>query len=99
MDTTYSLFDFAITFSFFSITVAFLAVLYRLIKGPEITDRLIVLDLAASSLIGLVLLVIIFSGKSVYLNVALITGLIIFMGNIAFARYLKKTVSNERNNS
>ncbi|MBG0782330.1 MAG: pH regulation protein F [Bacteroidales bacterium] len=78
--------------AFISLGLAFLAALFRLIKGPDITDRLIVLDLTASSLIGLVIMVIITSGETVYLNVALITALVMFMGNIAFARYLKKTL-------
>jgi len=78
--------------AFISLGLAFLAALFRLIKGPDITDRLIVLDLTASSLIGLVIMVIIISGETVYLNVALITALVMFMGNIAFARYLKKTL-------
>jgi multisubunit Na+/H+ antiporter MnhF subunit len=78
--------------AFISLGVAFLAAIFRLIKGPDITDRLIVLDLTASSLIGLVIMVIITSGETVYLNVALITALVMFMGNIAFARYLKKTL-------
>ncbi|HOI31322.1 MAG TPA: monovalent cation/H+ antiporter complex subunit F, partial [Bacteroidales bacterium] len=60
--------------------------------GPEITDRLIVIDLSASSLIGLIIMLIIVSGETVYLNVALITALVMFMGNIAFARYLRKTL-------
>lgn len=82
----------AVYVAFFSLGVAFLAALFRLIKGPDITDRLIVLDLSASSLIGLVIMVIIITGETVYLNVALITALVMFMGNIAFARYLKKTL-------
>lgn len=95
MDMTNSFLVFALYFAFSSIAVAFLAALFRLLKGPDITDRLIVLDLTASSLIGLVLLLIVFSGQTVYLNVALIIGLVIFMGNIAFARYLKKTIKND----
>lgn len=82
----------AIDIAFFSLAVAFLAAVYRLFKGPDITDRLIVLDLTASSLIGVIILVIIKSGETVYLNVALITALVMFMGNIAFARYLRKTL-------
>ncbi|MGE4541207.1 MAG: monovalent cation/H+ antiporter complex subunit F [Bacteroidales bacterium] len=82
----------AIYIAFASLAVAFLAAIFRLFKGPDITDRLIVIDLSASSLIGFIIMVIIVSGETVYLNVALITALVMFMGNIAFARYLKKTL-------
>ncbi len=82
----------AVYMAFFSLGVAFLSTLYRLFKGPDITDRLIVLDLSASTLIGLVIMIIITTGETVYLNVALIAALVMFMGNIAFARYLKKSL-------
>ncbi|MDD4373010.1 MAG: monovalent cation/H+ antiporter complex subunit F [Bacteroidales bacterium] len=84
--------EIAIYIAFASLAMAFLATLFRLYKGPEITDRLIVIDLSASSLIGLIIMLIIVSGETVYLNVALITALVMFMGNIAFARYLRKTL-------
>lgn len=82
----------SIYIAFASLAVAFLSAIFRLFKGPDITDRLIVIDLSASSLIGFIIMVIIVSGETVYLNVALITALVMFMGNIAFARYLKKTL-------
>jgi len=82
----------AVYMAFFSLGVAFLSTLYRLFKGPDITDRLIVLDLSASTLIVLVIMIIITTGETVYLNVALIAALVMFMGNIAFARYLKKSL-------
>jgi len=95
MDETYSLLTFAYQFAFFSLSVAFLTVIYRLVVGPGIVDRLVAFDFVASALIGFVLVYIIYTGETVYLNIALITGLILFMGNIAFANYLKKTLDNE----
>lgn len=85
----------SISVAMVSISVAILASLFRLFRGPSVIDRLIVLDLVASSLIGLILVFIIQTSETVYLNVALITALIVFMGNVAFSRYLKRNLNNE----
>ncbi len=85
---------FALHFGLVCLSLAYFAALYRLIKGPTIPDRIIVIDLVASITIGIILLLIIITGKSVYINTALMIALIVFMGNVAFARYLKKTISS-----
>ncbi len=81
---------FALHFAFVCLSLAYFAALYRLLKGPTIPDRIIVVDLVASATIGIILTFIILTGKTIYINVALIIALIVFMGNVAFAKYLKK---------
>jgi multicomponent Na+:H+ antiporter subunit F len=81
---------FAIRFGLICLSLAYLAALYRLVKGPTIPDRIIVIDLVASITIGITLLVVVLTGKPVYINIAMVIALIVFMGNVAFARYLKK---------
>jgi multicomponent Na+:H+ antiporter subunit F len=87
--------SFALNFSLGCLSLAYLAALYRLIKGPSIPDRIIVIDLVASATIGIVLTQIIITGETIYINVALVIALIVFMGTVAFAKYLKKTVKND----
>jgi len=82
---------FAIHFGMISLSLACMAALFRLVKGPTIPDRIIVIDLVASITIGITLLVVVLTGKPVYINIAMVIALIVFMGNVAFARYLKKT--------
>jgi multicomponent Na+:H+ antiporter subunit F len=81
---------FAIYFSFFALTLSLFAGLYRLLTGPTLPDRIVVMDLIASVSIGLILTYIMATGQTVYLNVAVAIALIVFMGNIAFAKYLTR---------
>lgn len=85
----------AIYFAFVCLSITLGAVIYRLIKGPGLPDRIIVLDLAASATIGFVLIIIIQTKHTVYLNIALVIALIAFLGTVSFARYLKKQISHE----
>jgi multicomponent Na+:H+ antiporter subunit F len=86
---------FALHFALFCLSLAYFAALYRLLKGPTVPDRIIVIDLVASATIGIILVFIILTGKTIYINVALVIALIVFMGNVAFAKYLKKTVCDD----
>jgi multicomponent Na+:H+ antiporter subunit F len=85
---------FAIHFGLVSLSVACMAALYRLVKGPTIPDRIIVIDLVASITIGITLLVVLLTGKPVFINIAMVIALIVFMGNVAFARYLKRSAES-----
>jgi multicomponent Na+:H+ antiporter subunit F len=49
----------------------------------------------ASVTIGMIMLIILVTGKTVYLDIAMVISLIVFMGNVAFAIYLKKTAAND----
>lgn len=92
MTETSSITEFAFSFSLVCLSLAYFAALYRLIKGPTVPDRIIVIDLVASISIGITLMMVMLTGKSVYINIAIVIALIVFMGNVAFARYLRKTV-------
>ncbi len=89
---TYPVLNFAIHFSFACLTISLFAGLYRLLTGPSLPDRIVVMDLVASLIIGLIITYIMLTGKPVYLNVAVIIALLVFMGNIAFAKYLKRRI-------
>jgi multicomponent Na+:H+ antiporter subunit F len=88
----YPILTFAVYFSFASLTVSLFAGLYRLLTGPSLPDRMVVMDLIASLVIGLILTYIMQTGQTVFLNVAVIIALLVFMGNIAFAKYLKRRI-------
>jgi multicomponent Na+:H+ antiporter subunit F len=86
----YPILNFAIYFSFATLTISLFAGLYRLLTGPSLPDRIVVMDLVASLVIGLIITYIMLTGQTVYLNVAVAIALLVFMGNIAFAKYLKR---------
>ncbi len=89
---TYPVLNFAIYFSFACLTISLFAGLYRLLTGPSLPDRIVVMDLVASLVIGLIITYSMLTGRPVYLNVAVIIALLVFMGNIAFAKYLKRRI-------
>ncbi len=79
---------YAIYISFFSLTISLFLGLYRLLTGPTLPDRIVVMDLIASLSIVLIATYIIATGQTVFLNVAVAIALLVFMGNIAFAKLL-----------
>jgi multicomponent Na+:H+ antiporter subunit F len=86
----YPVLTFAVYLSFALLTISLFAGLYRLLTGPSLPDRMVVLDLVASLVIGLIITYIMLTGMTVYINVAVVIALLVFMSNIAFAKYLKR---------
>jgi len=82
----------AVYVSFFSLTISLFLGLYRLLIGPTLPDRIVVMDLIASLVIGLTVTYIMATGQTVFLNVAVAVALLVFMGNIAFAKFLIRRI-------
>ncbi len=78
-------------FAFFAICFVVLALClcYRLIKGPSVVDRAISADsidiLADMALI----LFALHSGRSIYLDIAMVTAVLGFIGSVMISRYLE----------
>ncbi|MES9855041.1 MAG: monovalent cation/H+ antiporter complex subunit F [Sedimenticola sp.] len=69
---------------------ALLLALYRFFKGPTEADRVVAFDvLTIISISGIVLTALI-QGRGIYLDVALVYGLLSFLGVIVVARYLER---------
>ena len=66
--------------------------LYRFFKGPSLVDRVIAFDIMNIISISLIALITLFSGRTIYIDVALIYGLLSFLGVIIIARYLEKSL-------
>jgi multicomponent Na+:H+ antiporter subunit F len=69
---------------------AFILVLIRLIKGPSIPDRVIALDLLAFISLGIILMIMVITGKTQYLDVIIVLSLVLFIASVAIAKYLTK---------
>jgi len=81
-----------ITISLLAITISMLGMIYRVIKGPSVADRVVALDALGISLVGLVALVSILLHTSAFLEVILLIGILAFIGTVAFSKYLEKGV-------
>ena len=62
----------------------------RLILGARTVDRVIAIDLLTVIAIALIALYAHYGERFIYLDVALVYGLLSFLGVIAVARYLEK---------
>jgi len=64
--------------------------IYRLVKGPTVVDRVIALDLLTLVSIALIALIAHATSRFIYIDVALVYGLLSFLSVLAVARYLEK---------
>lgn len=64
--------------------------LIRLIKGPDIADRIVSLDVLTSICIGFMAIYAVYTKATMALDVSLILALISFLGTVSFAYYLER---------
>ena len=74
----------------FIIMAAIALGVYRLVKGPTIVDRVIAIDLLTLISIALIALIAHIGSRFIYLDVALVYGLLSFLSVLAVARYLDR---------
>ena len=62
--------------------------LYRIGRGPTAPDRMVAIDVLGTVVVGFVGLLTAVTGKEYLLDVAIVWGLISFVGTLALAKYL-----------
>jgi multicomponent Na+:H+ antiporter subunit F len=90
------MFEIVMKLALLGISLSILGLIYRLIKGPSMHDRVIALDAIGINLIALVALISIVLRTSAYLEAILLLGILSFVGTIAFAKFLEKGAIIER---
>jgi multicomponent K+:H+ antiporter subunit F len=78
----------ACTFGLIAISTSLLLNVYRLIAGPDATDRILALDTMVINAIGLTVLAGIVFGTSMYFEVALLFAMVGFVSTVAFCKFL-----------
>lgn len=76
------------------LAIAMLLAFVRLLLGPSLPDRVVALDVMATLAIGILVLFAMAARKPLFLDVALAMALIVFLGTVAFARYMEKDKSH-----
>jgi len=61
----------------------------RFIRGPTVADRIVALDNITTIIIALLVYLALFYGRYIYLDVALVSVILGFIGTIVLARYLE----------
>lgn len=72
------------------IIIGMLLSLWRFLKGPHIVDRVLAFDVMTVSSIALIALIAFFNDRIIYMDVALVYGLLSFTGVLVIARYIEK---------
>jgi len=72
------------------IGMAVILTLYRFIKGDTSVDRIIALDVFTISSIALIGLISHFAGRVIYMDIALVYGLLSFIAVLIIARYFER---------
>lgn len=88
-----SLYEYLYYVIFPILMVSVFLVFIRFLKGPNIQDRIVALDLILTIGIGIIAIFSIISGQYTFLDIAMIFALIAFLGTIAFSYYLVKRKS------
>jgi multicomponent K+:H+ antiporter subunit F len=68
--------------------VSLLMNLYRLVRGPDIVDRILALDVMVMNSIALIVLAGIAFGTELYFEAALLFAMVGFLTTVAFCKYL-----------
>jgi multicomponent Na+:H+ antiporter subunit F len=72
------------------LSVSGLLVFIRFLIGPSIPDRIVALDLLITIGVGFIACFCIVYEKSVFLDIAMILGLLAFLSTVALSYYLEK---------
>lgn len=79
------------------IAISLLLLLFRIVAGPTNADRAVALDAIGINLMGLAALLAIFIKTTMFNDVILLIGILLFIGTLAIAKYLEKGVIIDRN--
>lgn len=82
--------DTVIYFCVAVVVLSMAAILYRVIQGPTIADRVIALDSIGIGLISVVALLSIVTETAIYFEVILLLGILAFIGTVAFSKFIEK---------
>ena len=77
------------------LVISMLMVFYRFLKGPDMPDRIVAVDLLITIGIGIIAIYSIVSNQAPFLDIAMILALIAFLGTVAFSYYLEKKNKKE----
>ncbi len=72
--------------------LSMLITLYRFLKGPALGDRIVAFDVMNIMGVSLLVLLSLYYERALYLDIALVFGLIGFLGTTIFGRYIEKGI-------
>ncbi|MGD9952315.1 MAG: K+/H+ antiporter subunit F [Burkholderiales bacterium] len=82
--------EFALDVAFASIALALLLAAWRLLRGPDVPDRILALDAMYINAVAFIVLIGIRTGSAAYFEAALLIALFGFVATVALARYVMR---------
>ncbi len=70
------------------LTISFLLIVIRIVRGPTLPDRVVALDMLVAVGIGFIAAIGILSNFYLYIDIAIALGLVGFLATVAFARFV-----------
>lgn len=80
----------ALDFALVAVAVSLLLCAWRLLRGPELPDRVLALDTMYVNVVALVVLLGLRQGTKLYFEAAMLVALLGFVATVALARYLSR---------
>lgn len=72
------------------VSIAFAGLLFRLVKGPTVADRVVALDAIGISLVSIVALLSLIIETEFFLEIILLLSILSFIGTAAFAKFIER---------
>lgn len=88
--------DWALSIALVLLCLSLTLTIVRIWKGPTLPDRVLGLDVLTSSSIGLIAVIGIDTGFTLYVDIAIALGLVGFLATISFARFIMARGDTER---
>jgi multicomponent Na+:H+ antiporter subunit F len=88
--TSAAFLDLSIYASFIMVMLSLAIAFIRLAKGPTLADRVVALDMMTVTIIAVCGVVVVGTGVSALLDVALVLALVGFLATVALARYAER---------
>lgn len=89
-------FDMSILIAFTLLSASLVLCVIRVVRGPTLPDRVLGLDMLVGVAIGLIAVLGIKTGFSLYVDIAIALGLVGFLATVAFARFILHRGASER---
>ncbi|WP_377295309.1 cation:proton antiporter [Rhizobium sp. SG2393] len=70
------------------LSVALVLTVFRIVRGPTLADRVLGLDMLVAVAIGMIAVIALRTGFTLYIDIAIALGLVGFLATIAFARFI-----------
>ena len=76
----------------FILILSMFIAMFRFLNGPTLSDRLIAFDVINIMGISLLVILALYFKRDLYLDIALVYGLISFLGTAVFGRFMEKGI-------